>query len=89
MDSPKCRATISTGSTIEVKLTKLFHFSNMRIYSRILEIWSIDVWTPNEDREALARKRELSESIGKKVALQAALVDVVRESAASADSDGI
>jgi len=39
--------------------------------------------------QALARKRELSESIGKKVALQAALVDVVREFAASADSDGI
>lgn len=38
----------------------------------ITETQSLDYWD-----QALARKRELSESIGKKVALQAALVDVL------------
>src|ERR1039458_8718199 len=36
------------------------------------ETQSIDIW-----EQALARKRELSENVGKKVALQAALVDVL------------
>ena len=38
----------------------------------LTETQSLDFWD-----QALARKRELSESIGKKVALQAALVDVL------------
>src|SRR6202790_1618681 len=38
----------------------------------ITEAQSLDLWD-----QALARKRELSESIGKRVALQAALVDVL------------
>ena len=38
----------------------------------ITETQSLDLWD-----QALARKRELSESIGKRVALQAALVDVL------------
>jgi hypothetical protein len=49
------------------------------------ETQGLDIW-----EQVLARKRELSESAGKRVALQAAVVDVdFCQSSAPADCDGV
>src|ERR1700733_1806806 len=54
------------------RATFLQRFFHSIAQVEVTETQSLDIWD-----QALARKRELSESVGKRVALQAALVDVL------------